>query len=260
MDTVNRFKELIEAELERLIPADPSSLYEGGRYILLAPCKRIRPLLTLATAEMLHEGGWRQALYPACSLEMVHTYSLIHDDLPCMDDDKTRRGRPALHCVYNEGHAVLVGDYLLTYAFEILASAPFLSNEQKMALVTTLAKSAGGEGMVGGQVMDLENHSFVTEMNRRKTACLFQAALAFGGIASDCSPHTLQTLKTFGIQFGQLFQMVDDILDHEDTVEGENPFENANTLYYEVLQTLKKIPKDSSTLNYLTKLVFEQLH
>lgn len=261
MISVQEFKDMIEDELSRLIPDNSPlfpSLYDGGRYVLLAPCKRIRPLLTLASAQALQNRNVSHALHPACALEMVHTYSLIHDDLPCMDDDTTRRGQPTLHCVYNEGHATLVGDYLLTYAFEILASAPHLSAEQKMALVTTLAVAAGGEGMVGGQVMDLENTSSILEMHRRKTATLFQAALEFGGIVTNCSQTASKILKTFGTQFGKLFQLVDDILDKDCRLEEGKLLEAADTLYRQSLQTLKALPGDSSILSYLATLVVGQ--
>ena len=133
MHSLEQFKGMVDRELDHLVPKVSSlfpSLYEAVRYMLLAPCKRIRPLLTLASAEMLQEGAYQNALLPSCALEMVHTYSLIHDDLPCIDDDLFRRGRPTLHEVYNEGHAVLVGDYLLTYAFAVLASASSLSAQQ----------------------------------------------------------------------------------------------------------------------------------
>jgi geranylgeranyl diphosphate synthase, type II len=143
----------IDETLDALVRARPSfphrDLFAAARYSLLSPGKRMRPLLAIATAE-IYDIPQEQVLIPACALEMVHTYSLIHDDLPCMDDDDLRRGRPTLHKVYGEGQAVLAGDFLLTYAFEVLSSLPFLSAEQKIDLVRCLSSHAGSEGMIGG--------------------------------------------------------------------------------------------------------------
>jgi len=254
--------EFIEKELEKLIPEtkDPfASLYEGARYSLLAPGKRMRPLLTLYTAEMLESGSKQRALRPACALEMVHCYSLIHDDLPCMDNDDFRRGRPTLHKAYNEGHAVLVGDYLLTYAFEVLANAPALSPEQKIALIQTLTQTAGSGGMIGGQVMDIEGNRDIEQLHQRKTAALFQCALAFGGIVTNASPATQDKLATFGKQFGELFQMVDDILDGDHPLGEEKAWEAMHSLEARALKTLEELPSDSTSLRELTLFVTQQL-
>ena len=134
---------LIDNELERLL-AGESFLFQAARYIALAPGKRIRPHLTILTAQMLgcHSPA---AVTAGCALEMVHTYSLIHDDLPCMDDDDFRRGKPTLHKVYDEAHAILAGDFLLTYAFEVLADL-HLSADQNLRLIKSLSSAAGGEG------------------------------------------------------------------------------------------------------------------
>jgi geranylgeranyl diphosphate synthase type II len=253
------FKEKIEEHLNHLIPSSSpfySSLYAGGKYALLAPGKRIRPLLTLSAAEMLQKNSLNRALVPACAVELVHTYSLIHDDLPCMDDDDFRRGRPTLHRVYSEGHAVLVGDYLLTYAFEVIAQAPELTAEQKVALFKTLTQAAGGEGMVGGQIMDIERSPHVQQMHHQKTAALFCAAVAFGGIAASASSETMDLLRQFGLQFGQLFQMVDDLLDG-DHPEGQEKAEIAASLHLRnALETLEKLPGNASCLKELTQFVF----
>ncbi len=255
------YKQKIEAHLIDLIPINSPfypKLYEGGRYALLAPGKRIRPLLTISAAEMVQEGSIDMALAPACALELVHTYSLIHDDLPCMDDDDFRRGRPTLHRVYSEGHAVLVGDYLLTYAFEVISSAPRLSAEQKISLTQQLASAAGSEGMIGGQVMDIEDSPHVDHMHHLKTAALFSAALAFGGIVAHACSDTMNLLKQFGTQFGQLFQMVDDLLDG-DHPRGENHAINAASSHFQsTLAILEKLPGNKSSLIELTHLVFSQ--
>ncbi len=253
--------ELIDDALKELIPAGSpyhKSLFEGAGYALLAPGKRIRPLLVLQTAEMLEKGSCERALRPACALEMVHCYSLIHDDLPCMDDDDFRRGRPTLHKAYTEAHAVLVGDYLLTSAFEVLADAPGLSAEQKIALVQALSQNAGGNGMIGGQVMDIEGSDEVAELHRKKTAALFQCALEFGGIVTHATPEVQQKLSQFGKQFGELFQLVDDILDQDHPLGEEKAKEAALSLEKSALNTLEELPGDTTSLRNLVHLVSEQ--
>lgn len=253
--------ELIDKELEALVPASSPyyhSLLEGARYSLLAPGKRIRPLLTLRAAEALEKGSAKRALRPACALEMVHCYSLIHDDLPCMDDDDFRRGRPTLHKAYGEGLAVLVGDYLLTHAFDTLASAPSLSSEQKISLITALARAAGGDGMIGGQVMDIEENRNVRELHRRKTAALFRCALEFGGIVAHASEQTLAALARFGSQFGELFQVVDDILDGDHPLGEESARKSMRALEADALHTLEELPGDTAPLRELALWVSQK--
>lgn len=246
--------DLINGELERLVPPNSPfypSLLEGARYSLLAPGKRIRPLLTLTAAEMLEKGSGQRALQPACALEMIHCYSLIHDDLPCMDDDDFRRGRPTLHKVYTEGHAVLVGDYLLTKAFEVLSFAPFLSSDQRLSLIQMLSKTAGGEGMIGGQVMDIEENGAISELHQRKTGALFQCALAFGGIITGASAKIQSKLIEFGKCFGELFQVVDDILDNDHPLG----IDKAHATYYllesQAISALEGLPGETINLRRL---------
>ncbi|MCC5831761.1 MAG: polyprenyl synthetase family protein [Chlamydiales bacterium] len=253
--------DLINKELEILIPASSpyySSLLEGARYSLLAPGKRIRPLLTIYTAKALDKGSYELALRPACALELVHCYSLIHDDLPSMDNDDFRRGKPTLHRAYNEGLAILVGDYLLTHAFDILSSSPGLSAEQKVALVAALARAAGGDGMIGGQVMDIEEHRNLSELHRRKTAALFRCAMEFGGLISGASSSTLEKLERFGDIFGKLFQVVDDILDGDHPAGEQKAQEAMNTLKTDALNALETLPGDTSSLKNLILTVSKQ--
>jgi geranylgeranyl diphosphate synthase type II len=213
---------LIEKKLDQLVTSRPDVphhlLFEAARYTLLSSGKRLRPLLTLATVEA-YQIPLEKALAPACALEMIHTYSLIHDDLPCMDDDDLRRGKPTLHKVYPEGHAVLTGDFLLTYAFQILSEAPHLTPEQRLQLIQSLSKSSGADGLIGGQVVDLSSAPHKTDwallqfMHLGKTAALIRTALEFGGILADAPPEDLQHLTTAGTHLGLAFQLVDDILD-----------------------------------------------
>lgn len=213
--------QMIDRYLEGLIPlrhGPYQHLFEAARYSLSTGGKRIRPILTLATVQML--GGLQEAaLIPACALEIIHTYSLIHDDLPCMDDDDFRRGQPTLHKKYTEGHAVLTGDFLLTYAFELLATLPNFNADKKIKLIATLARHIGSEGMIGGQVMDVAfegkkiNLDSLTRLHKLKTGALITAAVEFGGILADATEIQMENLKQFGDQIGLAFQVVDDVLD-----------------------------------------------
>ena len=146
--------ETIEKRLRELIPARDETIFEAARYSLLAKGKRLRPLLTLGAAAVFGVDPYT-AVDPACAIEMIHTYSLIHDDLPCMDNDDLRRGKPALHKVYGDAMALLAGDYLLTYAFEVIANCN-LGREQKVQIIKTIAKRSGAPGMIGGQALDIE--------------------------------------------------------------------------------------------------------
>lgn len=224
MNITEYFKEkstLIQQRLNQLVEeknTPHAQLFKAARYSLLNGGKRLRPILTLATAETLGQPA-EKALSAACALEMIHTYSLIHDDLPCMDDDDFRRGQPTLHKAYGEGHAVLAGDYLLTYAFEVIAKETALNADQKLSLISTLAKNAGSEGMIGGQLMDIEAESkpidlkFLNLIHRHKTGALITAAIEFGAIIANASSQHQQLLHSFGNDLGLAFQIVDDILD-----------------------------------------------
>lgn len=210
--------QFINNRLEELIPDSPSSLYAAARYSLLSPGKRLRPSLVLAAAKTF--GGNREkALDPACAIEMVHAYSLIHDDLPCIDNDDLRRGRPTLHKVFPEGIALLAGDYLLTYSFEILGKAPKLSAEQRLNLVQILAKTAGAGGMIGGQAVDVGatgmelNEQALLDMHRGKTGALLAAALLFGAVIGEASETIFPHLENLGNEIGLAFQFLDDLLD-----------------------------------------------
>lgn len=191
----------------------PWALHEAMRYALFGPGKRLRPILVRMSCEAF--GGHAQGCAaPAAAIEMVHTYSLVHDDLPCMDDDDLRRGRPTCHKVYGEALAVLVGDALLTEAFALLAREP-----RGAELVVALARGAGAAGMVGGQVLDLStlntalDRETVRAIHRAKTAALIRVAMELGAIAAGAGPAQIASAAHFGMCLGEAFQATDDILD-----------------------------------------------
>jgi geranylgeranyl diphosphate synthase type II len=219
-------KQKIDAYLDslKLKTTEPYSILYDAAAFALAGGKRLRPILALATCDMLG-GHLEQAIAPVCSLELVHTYSLIHDDLPCMDNDDYRRGRPTLHRQFPEAIALLAGDYLLTRAFELIASSPGLTAEQRIELTHILSSRAGGHGMIGGQVMDIlaEGHPIdlpkLSEIHRRKTGDLITAAIEFGAVIAHANPDERKHLTQFGAEVGLAFQIIDDVIDVTASVE-----------------------------------------
>ncbi|MDF2549231.1 MAG: crtE [Chlamydiales bacterium] len=208
----------IESALEGLFASKPTLIEEAARYSLFSGGKRLRPLFTLFASDAC-QGLREKAMLPALSIELLHTYSLIHDDLPCMDDDDYRRGKLTLHRVYSEGIATLAGDFLLTYAFEVLAKAPLLEPEQKVDLISLIANRCGSNGMIGGQVLDIQGEKgeisseILQEIHLKKTAALIEAALLAGAIAANASKAQEKQLSAFAQEFGLAFQIADDILD-----------------------------------------------
>ncbi len=198
-----------------------ADLYDAMRYSLLAGGKRLRPVLTLETCRMCG-GDVEKAVPFACAVELVHTYSLIHDDLPCMDDDDLRRGRPTNHKVYGEAMAVLAGDGLLTAAFETIAEyGPTLGAGPAMEICGCLAHAAGGGGMVGGQVLDMAGEdrtlsiSEMEETQRLKTGALIAAAAEIGCIVAGGGAEERAAVRRYALHLGRAFQIRDDILDVE---------------------------------------------
>lgn len=198
------------------------SITQASTYVLTNGGKRIRPIMVYAAAQALgHKGPGTDLSYIACALEMIHSYSLVHDDLPAMDDDDLRRGRPSCHKAFDEATAILAGDALQARAFELLADAPDVSDAQRVALIKILAKGAGLKGMVGGQAIDIAatntnmDLQALQSMHALKTGALIRAALAMGGIAAGGSEQQLSALDAYGTHIGLAFQVVDDILDVE---------------------------------------------
>lgn len=202
---------------------------EAMRYSLFVGGKRIRPILCLAAAEAIDNSADTETrLLPvACALECIHTYSLIHDDLPAMDDDELRRGEPTNHAVYGEASAILAGDSLLTYAFDILSREhnPSLSAEQKIHLISVISRAAGPLGMVGGQSLDItsENTKYPFEtlrtIHKSKTGALITCAVQSGGIGAGASAKHISKLIEYGNCIGLAFQIVDDLLNATSTTE-----------------------------------------
>ena len=219
MDFSRRFEKWlrrIEVALGRALPPEtrrPAVLHKAMRYSVMSGGKRLRPLLCLAAADAVG-GDIRQALKPAVAVELFHTYTLVHDDLPCMDDDDFRRGRPTAHRVFGEANALLAGDALQALAFEVLAGA-----RPADRLVLELARAAGSAGVVGGQVEDLAadpekvDEATVRYIHQHKTADLFGAAVRMGALAGGAPTADLKALAGYARCLGLAFQIVDDVLD-----------------------------------------------
>lgn len=207
-----------DALAARFADAFPPRLQEACRYPLQTGGKRIRPLLCFAAAEAVGAPA-EAAMLPALAVELLHTYSLVHDDLPCMDDDDLRRGRPTVHKVYGEALGVLVGDALLTDAFAVLAPAP--------ALVAELAHAGGAAGMIAGQVLDISGGigdlDALLALHRAKTGALIRGAVRMGAIAGGASPGQLVSLTRYGEAVGLAFQVWDDWLDAEQDAGDDGP-------------------------------------
>ncbi|MGD7654669.1 MAG: polyprenyl synthetase family protein [Verrucomicrobiales bacterium] len=217
----------IDAAMDGFLPTAktrPATIHSAMRYSVFAGGKRLRPVLCLA-ANAACGGDSENALAPACALELMHTYSLVHDDLPAMDDDDLRRGRPTCHKVYGEGMAVLTGDALLTQAFIVLAQTPETKRYSTRDFITELAETGGSEKLIGGQVLDLEGEAKpltkrdLVRIHEAKTAALLTSSLRLGAMTANATPRKLEALTTFGHHLGLAFQVIDDILDVTQTTE-----------------------------------------
>lgn len=273
MDLENIFKiqrSKINQRLLEIVPATfgpDKTLFEAARYSLNASGKRLRPLLTLATVQILG-GSESIALTPACAVELIHTYSLIHDDLPCMDNDDFRRGKPTLHKAFPEGIAVLAGDFLLTHAFTTILNSEGLDDKQKLKLIAALASNSGGEGMIAGQIMDMESENkeisleTLQQIHSKKTGTLIACALQFGAIITNSSDAIEKCLIKYGELIGLAFQITDDLIDitnsqakhgkttssditnHKSTYVSLMGFEKAKKSALELVEEAKMILKD----------------
>jgi geranylgeranyl diphosphate synthase type II len=215
-------KEEVDRYLDRLMPAEtqpPPAIHKAMRYSVFAGGKRLRPILVLAAGESL--GGSRNTLlYLGCSIEMLHTYSLIHDDLPALDNDDLRRGHPTCHKAFGEATAILAGDALMTRCYQLLTDIPQVSDAARLAIIREIAYATGTiEGMIGGQVVDLESEGkkidpeVLEYIHRSKTGALLTSCMRCGALAAGANPSQMHILTEYGCKIGLAFQIVDDILD-----------------------------------------------
>ncbi len=281
--------EAIDSQFEQLLSPDAGptgSLYDAMRHATIGGGKRLRPLLVMAAAK-LFEVEEERALRAATAIEAIHVYSLIHDDLPCMDDDDLRRGKPTVHIAFDEAHAVLAGDALHDLAFAILADEATHSDPRiRVELIASLAQAAGPRGMAGGQIMDLlaEKESFdlpaITRLQQMKTGALIGAAVEFGAIMGRASPDSRKALRGYAHDLGLAFQIADDILDvegdeeaagkalHKDAAAGKKTFltelgidrakEQAAMLIDQAIGHLAGFGKEADLLRAIARYVIER--
>lgn len=266
MKTEQSFKELIaerqsliEEALDRYLPPAenyPERLHAAMRYSVFAGGKRLRPLLTLLSCETCG-GKMEDAMPPACAMELIHTYSLVHDDLPAMDDDDFRRGKPSSHRAFDEPTAILAGDALLTFAFELVASQ---TRDKSLvpSLVCELARGAGTDGMLGGQMVDIlsqgaePTEGLIRYLHSHKTGALIVASVRCGALCAHASESELQSLTHYAEAVGLGFQIIDDVLDVEGTADqlGKTPGKDLrqNKLTYTALCGVEKARRDAEGL------------
>ncbi|MBS1806887.1 MAG: polyprenyl synthetase family protein [Acidobacteria bacterium] len=279
----------VEQWLDRLLPGaneSPTTIHEAMRYSIFAGGKRLRPTLVIATGEVF--GAEEQALLPAaCALEMIHTYSLIHDDLPAMDNDDLRRGRPTNHKVYGEAMAILAGDALLTQAFITLTKMRGISPENQIRVIAEVAEAAGTiRALIGGQVLDIENEGKpataeeLTAIHRAKTGALIRCCVRVGAIIGGASESELEHFTEYAEKSGLAFQVADDVLDATATSEElgktagkdeaaqkatyvslygiENARQHAEQLYQEAIAAVRQTGRATERLEAIARFIVER--
>jgi geranylgeranyl diphosphate synthase type II len=250
----------VDAALDRYLPAadtKPKTIHRAMRYSIFAGGKRLRPVICLATAEVLR-AKTAPALPLACAVECIHTYSLIHDDLPCMDNDDFRRGKPTSHKVFGEAMAVLAGDALLTIAFEMAASCKSWPRYSHADIIREIAVAAGSQALIAGQVADAEGEGKKIQLaelryiHQNKTAALIATSIRLGAMSANATPQQLAHLTEFGQSLGLAFQVIDDILDVTQTTEklGKSAGKDlkAQKATYPALLGLDKAKKEADRL------------
>jgi geranylgeranyl diphosphate synthase, type II len=218
---MTNFAKLIDRNLDKFLPPggkEPKILHKAMRYSVFSGGKRIRPIVLIETA-IACGGSPEGAVAAACAVELVHAYSLIHDDLPSMDDDDYRRGKPSCHKKFDEATAILAGDALLTLAFNIIAKRYLPATAAEM--VKELSSAVGSEGMTGGQALDIAQDKNAARINRLKTARLFEASAVLGAISARTGRIELAAMRKYGAGLGMAFQAMDDILDGEESLSHE---------------------------------------
>lgn len=289
-DWMSAVRQRTDAALAEWLPPAtlaPARLHEAMRYVALGAGKRVRPMLVFASGEALGaDAGALEAA--ACAVELIHCYSLVHDDLPCMDDDALRRGRPTCHIAFDEATALLVGDALQTLAFQVLAESPVPSGERRLSMIALLAHAAGSRGMAGGQAIDLAAQgqqlslAELEFMHIRKTGALIRAAVLLGAHCGAADAAALAALGHFANRLGLLFQIIDDILDAagdtatlgktagKDAARAKPTYvsmlglararELAAELHAEARQALAACPGDTTRLAALTDYIAQRSH
>jgi geranylgeranyl diphosphate synthase type II len=252
MDVRNKLrlkKDAVEQYLNRLLPDEENALVKAMRYAVLSGGKRFRPLLAISSGECF--GLAQDLILPfGCALELIHNYSLVHDDLPMMDDDDFRRGKPSCHKVFGEDIALLVGDSLLTLAFEVLASAPWNASafERKERLVREIAQSAGARGMIGGQLLDITlkldslSEEDLQSLMVKKTGQLILVSVKVGPLLAGASADEIRAMTEYGNNIGLAFQIRDDILD-SGQFSAQDPFQHPNAAAFYGEEEAKKMLK-----------------
>lgn len=248
----------INANLESYLENHKSELSEVMKYTLMAPGKKIRPLVMTCIYKLC--GGKSEEIFKfAAAIEMIHAYSLIHDDLPCMDDGKTRRGKPCSHLKFGESTALLAGDALLTGAFEVASSACFKNLDAMIESINILASLAGTSGMVLGQYEDLKGSEDILEVYKLKTANLFIACSKIGAVLAGASIEIIKIAEEFGFKMGILFQLADDLIDEDvkkdDLISGIKVCDFARKLLIDAENLLEKIGKDNAALKHFLGLI-----
>lgn len=261
--------EIVDAALDFYLPREafPKKLHQALRYSVMAGGKRIRPILVMESAKLFGL-SFEKVIPTACGIEMIHTYSLIHDDLPVMDNDDLRRGKPTCHKVFGEAMALLAGDALLTNAFSIIARNSAISGISLQAVIDVIdriSKAAGSLGMVGGQAVDIDasgkdiDKQTLLYIDRHKTGCLIRASLWSGARLAEASESDLKTIDDYGERIGLVFQIIDDILDINGDEKligkqvGSDAKNNKNTFpslfgYDESLQMVEKLCQEAKDL------------
>jgi len=265
MDKIKIWKKNIEEKLQGFLEGlqGPKSLIEAMKYYPLQKGKRIRPLFTVAVTDSLG-GDIEDAITVGCAIELIHNYSLVHDDLPCMDNDDVRRGLPTCHVKFGEAHALLAGDAILTYVFELLSNKEnfkTLTEGEILEIIKVIAKKSGANGMVGGQVLDIESYTDIYEISIKKTGALFEACFICGGIVSK-KEGILKDLEKIGKNVGLLFQMVDDYLDKDGfySIKGEALKDDITHLYKELIKETERIFGQRDEIPYLMNLIYERIN
>jgi geranylgeranyl pyrophosphate synthase len=251
-------------------------LIEPLKYVLKGDGKKIRPLLLMTVAKMF-TGTLENTVYPALSLECVHSFSLVHDDLPCMDNDDIRRGKPTLHKVFGEAVALLVGDYLLNLAFQLMASAKDMSEKIRLELILALASMTGNQGIILGQILDVESlnkknisENELQQIHHLKTGALFQGAMKMGAMVAGTSQETVNNMTKMGALAGEAFQIMDDMIDFKEGKKEptnciyvlglERAKKNVDALYKEIKKNLQEMPYSTELLESLLYYLVYRKH